>query len=126
MNREWGKLNLTANGTRVPIDFHNMIVRKDPAIIDVLYSRFGEYRVTYLDDASLIGRCKRLRKQFAILVVRPVDRSESRLKITVDLSWLSYRRAQLQFAIDSWANVYFRFDTARQKYIVDNVELAGV
>jgi len=126
MNRAWGKLNLTERGARAPTDFHNMIVRKDPAITDGLNSRFGEYRVTYMDDASLIGRWKRLRKQFAILAVQPVDRSEGRLKITIGLVWVSYRRSQLHLAIDSWADVYFRIDAANQKYIVDNVKLAGV
>jgi hypothetical protein len=127
MNREWGEFDLTEHGTRAPIDFHNMIVRKDPAITDGLNSRFGEYRVTYLDDASLIGRWKRLRKQFALLYVGPVNRSEGRLKITISLVWISYRRSrQVFFALDSWANVYFRFDAANRKYVVDNVELAGV
>jgi hypothetical protein len=126
MNREWGKLNLTDRSKRAPIDFQNMIVRKDPAITDGLSSQFGEYRVTYLDDTSLIGRWKRLKKEFAILVVRPLDCPEGRMRITVHLSWVSYRRAQLQFGIDSWADVYFRFDAGNRKYVVDNVELAGV
>jgi hypothetical protein len=126
MNREWGKFDLTERGARAPIDFHNMIVRKDPAITDGLNSRFGEYCVTYLDDASLIGRWKRLRKLFAILAVRQMERSEGRLKITVGLFWFSYRPAHLYFENDSWANVYFRFDAANRKYFVDKVELAGV
>jgi hypothetical protein len=126
MNRDWGKLNLTERGARAPIDFHNMIVRKDPAITDGLNSRFGEYRVTYLDDASLIGRWKKLRKQFAILAVRPVDRAEGRVKIIIDFVWVSYRRSRLRLALVSWAKVHFRFDAANRKYIVDNVELAGV
>jgi hypothetical protein len=126
MNREWGEFDLTKRGAQAPTDFHNMIVRKDPAITDGLNSRFGEYRVTYLDNASLIGWWKRLRNRFAILVVQPVDRSKGRLKITVGLVWVSYGRAHLTFAIDSWADVYFRIDATNQKYIVDNVKLAGV
>jgi hypothetical protein len=126
MNRAWGKLNLTERGTRAPINFHNMVVRKDPGIADKLNSQFGEYHVTYLDNASLIGRWKRLRKEFAILVVQPVDCPKGRLKITVHFSWVNYRRGQLQFGIDSWADVYFRYDTANRKYVVDNVELGGV
>jgi hypothetical protein len=114
MNRDFGNLDLTYRGTRAPIDFQNMIVRKDPAITDGLNSQFGEYGVTYLDDTSLIGRWKKLRKEFAILVARPVDCPEGRLRITVHLSWVSYRRAQLQFGIDSWADIYFRFDAANR------------
>ena len=123
MNRAWGKLNLTERGSRAPIDFHNMVVRKDPGITDELNSHFGEYHVTYLDNASLIGRWKRLRKEFAILVVQHVDCPEGRLKIMVHFSWVNYRRGQLQFGIDSWADVYFRYDTANRKYVVNNVEL---
>jgi len=126
MNSEWGDLNLTGHGKRAPIDFHNMIARKDLAITDGLNSQFAEYRFTYLDDASLVGRWKRRRKQFAILSVGPVNSSEGRLKITINLSWVSYRRSQLFFGLDAWANVYFRFDAASRKYVVDNVELAGV
>jgi hypothetical protein len=110
MNREWGEFDLTQRGTRAPSDFHNMIVLKNPTITDGLNSRFGEYRVTYLDDASLISQWKRLRKPFAILSVGPVNRSEGRLKITIALSWISYRRTRLFIGLDSWANVYFRFD----------------
>lgn len=126
MNRDFGKLNLTEHGSRAPIDFHNMIVHKDPAITDGLSSTFAEYRVTYLDDASLISRRKKLQKEFAILVSQPLDCPEGRLRITVQLSWINYRRGQLQFGIDSWANVYFRYDAATRTYVVDNVELAGV
>jgi hypothetical protein len=126
MNREFGKLDLTYRGSRAPIDFQNMVVRKDPAITDGLSSQFGECRVTYLDDTSLVGQWKGLKKQFAILFVRPLDRPDGRLRITVHLVWISYRRAQLQFGIDSWANVYFRFDPANQTYVVADVELAGV
>jgi|SRR5215470_12447551 hypothetical protein len=123
MDDEWGEFNLTENGARAPIHFHNMIVRKDPAITNGLDSRFGEYRVTYLDDASLIRQWNRLQKQFAILAVGSVSRSEGRLKITIGLLWVSYRRSQLFFGLDSWADVYFRFDEDNRKYIVDNVEL---
>jgi hypothetical protein len=58
--------------------------------------------------------------------VRSAVCSEGGLKITTGLVWVSYRRAQLHLALDSWADVYFRFDAANRKYIVDNVELAGV
>jgi hypothetical protein len=126
MNRAWGKLNLTDRGNRAPTDFQNMVVRKDAGITDKLNSEFGDYHVTYLDNASLIGRWKRLRKEFAILVIQPVDRPEGRLKIVVHFSWVNYRRGQLQFEIDSWADVYFRYDTAKRKYVVENVELGGL
>jgi hypothetical protein len=126
MDREWGKLNLTERGTRVPIDFHNPIVRKDTSITQGLNSQFGQYRITYLDDAALLSRWKTLRKPFAILAIRPLDCPDGRLKVTVHLSWINYRRGQLQFEIDSWANVYLRRDTINGKYVVDNVELGGV
>ena len=126
MDREWGKLNLAERGTRVPIDFHNPIVRKHASIPQGVSSQFGEYRMTYLDDAALVVRWKKLRKPFAILAIRPLDGADRRLKITIDLLWVNYRRGQLQFSIDSWANVYFRHDSSTGKYVVDDVELAGV
>jgi hypothetical protein len=126
MDREWGKLNLTERGTRMPIDFHNPIVRKDAAITAGLSSQFGQYHISYLDDAALVTRWKTFRKRFAILVIRPLDCPDGRLKVTVHLSWVNYRRGQLQFEIDSWANVYLRRDTTNGKYLVDNVELEGV
>jgi hypothetical protein len=101
MSRAWGKLNLTERGRRAPIDFYNMIVRKDPVITDKLNSVFGGHQVAYLDSPSLVGRWKRLRKEFAILVIGPVDCPDRRLKITVDLLWVNYRQGQLQFGIDS-------------------------
>ena len=126
MDREWGKLNLTGRGSRVPLDFHKPIVRKDTSITEGLSSQFGEYRLTYLDDAALITRWKALRKPFAILIIRPLDYPDGRAKITVHLSWVNYRRGRLQFEIDSWANVYLRHDPYSGKYLVKNVELAGV
>jgi len=53
------------------------------------------------------------RKEFAILAIQPLDCPDGRLKITVRLSWVNYRRGKLQLGIDSWADVYLRHDTSR-------------
>jgi hypothetical protein len=126
MDREWGELNLTERGTRMPIDFHNPLVRKDAAITKGLSSQFGQYHISYLDDTALVNRWKTYRKRFAILAIRPLECPDGRLKVTVHLSWVNYRRGQLRFEIDSWANVYLRRDSTNGKYVVDNVELEGV
>lgn len=72
MNREWGKIDNTVMGSRIPTDYHNMTVEKNRNITEGLPSQFGDYRVEYLEPQELIDRYKRVRKEFALLVAFPM------------------------------------------------------
>jgi hypothetical protein len=126
MSRAWGRLDLTDRGNRMPINFHDIVVQKDSSITNGLDAQLDGHRITYMDDRALINRWKHLRKEFPILVMRPIDRTGGDTEISVHLCWVSYGKGKLLIALDSWANVHFRYDSATRKYIVANVELGGV
>jgi hypothetical protein len=79
-----------------------------------------------MDNRALITRSKTLRKEFPVFVIRPLDQTGGVTNVSVQLCWVSYGKGKLLIAIDSWANVHFRYDTTARKYVVANVELGGV
>jgi hypothetical protein len=67
MEKSYGHMDDTDEGTQIRTDYHHMLIERDLGITDDLPEQFGEYRVEYLDTQSQIARCKELRKPFAIL-----------------------------------------------------------
>ena len=126
MNKEWGHIDDTVLSSRIHTDYHNMIVEKNRNITEGLPSQFGEYRVEYLDSQELIDRYKKLRKEFAILVVYPMVNDKERLEITFNVYWISYGKRMLSYGLSDWSKVYFRYDCEKREYIVDEVKLGGI
>jgi hypothetical protein len=126
MNVSWGAIKY-ANGEPGPIDYHNMVVQENRDITNGLPSQFGAYHVEYLDSQGLIDRYKKLRKDFAILVVYPMDNSDgTRLRIAFNVYWISYKKNRLNFALSDWSHVYFRYDCEKREYVIDEVKLGGI
>jgi Gram-negative bacterial TonB protein C-terminal len=126
MQKSWGEIDDSDGGSRVRTDYHRMPVEKDPVITDQLPAQFGEHRVEYLDTESQIARCKKLRKEFAILRVRPIQAGGGLLKIQVSTSWVSYKKGRLMFAVSDWSDVEFRYDCEKQNFVVSSVRLGGI
>ena len=124
MNKEWG--HITGLDSEIRTDYHNMIVERNLHITEGLPSQLGEYRVEYLDPGDLIERYKKLRKDFAILVVYPMVNDKERLRITFNVYWITYEKRSLSYALSDWSNVYFRYDCENKKYVVDEVKLGGI
>ena len=127
------KMNLSsgaikyANGEPGPIDYHNMVVQKNRDITEGLPTQLGAYNVEYLDSQGLIERYKKLRKDFAILVVYPMDNNDgTRLRIAFNVYWISYKKNRLNFGLSDWSNVYFRYDCEKRDFVIDEVKLGGI
>ena len=126
MDKEWGKFADTAMGSRIRINYHNMIVEKNPYITERLPDQHGDYRVEYLESKELIDRYKMLRKEFDILVAYPMVNEGERLKITFNVYWMSYKKSHLFYALSDWSTVYFCYDCGKRKYVVDEIKLGGI
>ncbi len=126
MEKSWGEIDDRDGGSQVRTDYHRMPVEKDPEITDHLPVQFEGHRVEYLDTESQIARYQKLRKEFAILRVRPIQAGRGRLKIQVSTSWVSYKKGRLMLAVSDWSDVEFRFDCEKQNFVVSSVRLGGI
>jgi hypothetical protein len=127
MEKSWGDINDSDGGSRIRTDYRNVPVEKDPEITDGLPSQQGDYRVEYLDSREQMDRYKRLGKAFAILRIRPMQSDGSTtLKIQVSVSYLTYKRHRISFAISDWSDVEFRYSCEKQRFIVSGVKLGGI
>jgi hypothetical protein len=70
MKRQWGYID-DSYGGRLRTDYHRMIVRKNSEITDDLPLESGEFQFEYLDDESLLGRYRSVKKEFSILESPP-------------------------------------------------------
>ena len=121
MDKEWGRIDRA-----IPPDYHQMIVERDRNITDGLPAQSGDYRVEYLDPQQLVDRYKKLRKAFPILVAFPMVDNGERVKVSFNLSWFSYEKRRLTYALDGGSHVYFRYDCEKREFVIDEVMLWGV
>jgi hypothetical protein len=126
MAKSWGNGDDSVRGSRVRTDHHNMVVERNRDITEGLPSQLGEYRVEYLDSQGLVGRYKKLRKPFAILITRPLQNDGERLNVTFTVYWFSYGKGSLNYGLSDWSDVYFRFDCEKREYVIDEVKLRGI
>ena len=57
-----------------------------------LPEQFGDHRVEYLETQDVVAKSNQLQKPFAILKIFPMKNEGSRLKITINVYWASYKR----------------------------------
>ena len=126
MAKSWGNGDDSVSSSRIPTDYHNMIVERNREITEGLPSQLGEYLVEYLDSQGLIDRYRKLRKPFAILVSHPLKNDDSRLEISFTVHWFSYGKGQSLYALSDWSTVYFRYDCEKREYVIDEVKLGGI
>jgi len=126
MEKSSGHIDDSDGGRGIRTDYHHMVVEMDPEITNNLPSEFGDYRVEYLDRQARIDRYKKLRKQFSILRIHPMKNEGSRLKISITVSYFRYEKGRSIFALSDWSNVEFRYDCAKQDYVIAEVKLGGI
>jgi hypothetical protein len=107
-------------------DYHHMFVSADPSITTGLPAESGDYHVEYLDREGQIQRYRKLRKDFPVLEIHPAHNEGAQLKITVSLSYFSYKRRRSMFAVSDWSDVEFRFDCEKQEFVISSVKLGGI
>lgn len=126
MEKSWGHIDDSDGGSRILTDYRHVVVEKDPEITDGLPLQQGDYRVEYLDSRDQMDRYKKLRKEFAILRIRPMQSEGSLLKIQVSVSYFTYKKHRILLAISDWSDVEFRYDCEHQKFAVSSVKLGGI
>jgi hypothetical protein len=125
MKRQWGYID-DSYGGRLRTDYHRMIVRKNSEITDDLPLESGEFQFEYLDDESLLGRYRSVKKEFSILEVHPIHNSGTTLKISIAQSWVKSEHGRLSIGISDWADVEFRYDCQQRAYVISAVKLGGI
>jgi len=126
MEKSWGHIDDSDDGSRIRTDYRHMFVVKDPEITDALASQFGDHQVEYLDNQAQIDRYKSLRKNFSILKIHPVQIDGEHLKITVSVYYVEYEKRKLRLALSDWSEVEFHFDCEQQRYAISSVKLGGI
>jgi hypothetical protein len=126
MQKSWGYIDNSANGSRIRTDYNHLMVRQNPEITDELPREFGAHHVEYLDDRALIGRYRTLRKEFSVLEIHAIHNEGPRLKINISVSWVEYRDGRLSFGFSDWSEVEFLFDCEEQTYTITEVKLGGI
>jgi hypothetical protein len=123
MDKTWGHLDDSDGGIAIPTDYHRLKVEKDIDITDRLPSQLGDYPVMYLDNGGQIDACKKLRKEFSIVRIHPMQSNGTGLKIMISVYRLKYEKQRLLLALSDWSDVEFRYDCEKQKYVVSSVKL---
>ena len=126
MEKSWGHLDDSDNGSNIRTDYRHMLAEKDPEITDGLPSQLGEFRVEFLDDQQQIDRYHQLRKGYSILRIRPIQNDGSTLRVEVSVSYVRFEKSKFIHGVSDWSDVEFRYDCEQQKYVITSVKLGGI
>jgi hypothetical protein len=125
MEKQWDHIDDSWGG-RKRTDYRNILVEKDPDITGDLPLKLGDHQIEYLDYKAMIDRYKNLRKEFSILHIYPIHNDGAQLKIHITVFWFSYKKGRLDYALSDWSDVEFRYDCAKQSYVISTVKLGGI
>jgi hypothetical protein len=126
MEKAWGYMDQSSDGSRIQTDYRHVIVEKNPALTNDLPSSFADRAVEYLDHKGLIDRCKKLKKPFAVLKINPMRNEGDKLVINISVSWVMFRKGGLWFEISDWSNVEFNYDCEQRAFVRASVKLGGI
>jgi hypothetical protein len=73
-----------------------------------------------------IAQYKRLKKEYSILKIHPIQGDGSRLRIHVAQNWFEYKKGRLFVGISDWSDVEFQFDYGKDEFVVKSVKLGGI
>jgi hypothetical protein len=107
-------------------DYHHMFVEADPSITDGLPSESAGYRIEYLDDKGQTARYQKLKREYPILKIFPIEDEGATLKVGITVYYFSYKNRRLMYALSDWSNVEFRFDCDKQEFVISSVKLGGI
>jgi hypothetical protein len=126
MEKEWGHFADSVPRDEIPVDYHNMIVEKDPVITDKLPTSFENHSVRYLNTKEMIDRYKKRKKSFEILKITPVRNEGNLLKIVIGTYWFSYKKHRAMFAYSDWSDVEIRYSCEQGAFVITSVKLGGI
>jgi hypothetical protein len=126
MEKSWGHLDDSDNGSAIRTNYRHMLAEKDPEITNGLPSQLGEFRVEFLADQQQKERYHQLRKGYSILRIRPIQNDGSTLRIEVSVSYVRFEKGKFTRGVSDWSDVEFRYDCEQQKYVITSIKLGGI
>lgn len=123
MDKEWGHNDPPEGSIRT--DYHHMIVKKSE-MTEKLPERAGDYQIEILDPRDLVERYRKLRKAFVILVLHPIANEGPTLTVNIGVFWFSHKKTASSYSFSDSSNVQFRYDCAKQEWVVSKVKLGGI
>ena len=126
MEKSWNHIDDSDGGTTIRTDYRHMFVEKDPTITNGLPEHQGEYQVEYLDNRGQTERYNNLRKEFALLRIRPMQSDGSQLRIQISVYYFKHKRGKSFYGLSDWSDVEFRYDCENHKFVVSDVKLGGI
>jgi hypothetical protein len=107
-------------------DLHTVIVERNIQINQDFPRQIQSFKIEYLDTQDLIAKYKKEKKEFRIIVMRPILNEGEKLSVGLTDYWFSFKKNSLTYSLEGGAKVVFRFDCEHREYVIDKVELWGV
>ncbi len=126
MTKRWGHIDDGNGGARVRTNWKEPIVEAKAGFPKDLPERIGDVLVRYLDQNELIEQFKKLQKPFAFISINPMTTERERLVIRYGMSWFSFEKGIARYPTPDASVVFFKLDSARREYVVDEVRLVGL
>jgi hypothetical protein len=114
------------SGLYVYDDYYHATVEASSEITDKLPAQVGEHSVEYLGYQGLVDRCRKLRKQFLVLVIHPMRNNGGHLEIGITFHWMSFKKKSLNYALEGGSTVTFRYDCEKHAFVIDSVESSSI
>ena len=107
-------------------DYRHTLVESDAQITNGLPAASADYRVEYLDTKEQVVRYQKLKREFPILKIFPIENEGGKLRVGINVYHFSYKGGRLLYALSYWSSVEFRFDCGKQEFVVSSVKLGGI
>ena len=114
------------SGSQTPLDYKHVLVYKDQSVQAEYPKMFEGRRFDYLTSSEILSRRRAIKKDFALLIIRPARVEKGRLKIVIAQDWIGMDHGHLAIQISDWAAVFFRFDCGTAEFKLDEVKLGGI
>ena len=125
MDKQWSRYS-KRDDTTSATDYHHMFVEADRQITADLPSESAGYRVEYLDDKAQTAQYQKLKREFALLKIFPIENEGAKLKVVINLSYLRSKKGHLWYGLSGWSIVEFQFDCSQQEFVIASVKLGGI
>ena len=114
------------NSQQADANYQHIILATSRDIPGRLPDQVGKYHIEYLDNEGMIGRYRALRKPFAIIKIRPINKHGERRKISFIRYWIHMEQGDVIYSRAEWSNVYFSYDKEKHEFLIEDVEVGGV
>jgi hypothetical protein len=107
-------------------DFYSGVVEQNNSLIENFPTRFGEFKIEYLNRKSIAERYKKTKQRFGVRVAHPMQNIGDILQIRFADFIVSYRKRVYEYGLEGGCIVDFKFDCPLQQFTIAKVDLWGV